>query len=173
MLQVLLGWAVFARSTNGLFLLTYGLAAFSFLFALWRLRLSPTRRLLLAISFPFAFVQGFEIVYSKLGYLLHATPFEGTMRPAIILVELSWLLLGFSSFPFWRFTKKTLAPVVFFIGGFLLWAFSDYPQTPGLQPFGVGLALNIALKIDAFVLFSTLLYDGTTGSWGRICTDSS
>ncbi len=162
MLEILLGWATFTRQLNTLFPVTYALAIISFLFALWRLKGNPLQRLLLSLSFPFAFVQSFDTIYNKLGYLLHPKAFAGTMNPAIILVEMSWLVLGLSTLTFWRLTKKSMAPLLLFLGGFILWAVLDYPSISGLQPVGVGLVLNIALKIDAAALFIVLLYDGTS-----------
>lgn len=172
MLDIMLGWLSFTRPANAIFPLTYSLAIFSFIIAFIRINTGLPVRLLLSASFPFAFVQTFETIYQKLGYALTPLAFAGTIQPQVLAVEASWLLLGFSTIPLWRWSRKGLASLLFLIAGFALWALVDYPSAPRLQPLGIGLALNIALKIDSALLFTALLYEGTrTQSRSRLRVD--
>ena len=162
--------ATFRSPLNLIFPLTYGLAIISFVFAFCKLPgIRLPERVLLAGSFPFAFAAFFETFYQELGHAIYPNDFG----PMLVFraLEISWLILGFASVTYWRFTRVSLVLFGATLLSFAVWT-TDYSHG-GLQPvWSLGFSMNLACKLLS-ALFFLSLFKGTSrgSSIGRDCRD--
>jgi len=144
-----------------IFPLTYVLAWTSIIIALFlfrsKVRLNWIRTLILSFSFPFAFIAFFEEIWQNLWTARGLPP---PLSNEIWM--LSWLIFGFSTIQFWRFSKKSLLALFVIAIGFGFWVITGYQQLAETGSLLVPL-LNWATKLVTFVLFAFLLLDGVNG----------
>jgi len=161
---LVVGWSMHISSQNQIFPLTLAAACFTFVFSLIRfrtnLKMSWLWALVLALSTPFAFTATFEAAYQNLAYFVRPSIFHTPLAGEIILA--SWVLLGLSSFPFWKASKNFYLLLIVDAFGFGAWAIIGYPQISEqsqLLPFAI--ALNVVTKLTFALTFIALIYEGT------------
>lgn len=158
----LLQTATFRGNAGPLFPVTYGCAVALFGLALVVLtELKWPRRLLVALAFPFAFIQVYEIPYVLMGWHEWPQEYAWAVWPIVLLLNGSWLALGVSTFPFWRLGPKgavLLAAVVTTLVIWWVWYWPQiYPDQPPLNPEGSGYMVS---KVATAMLFAVLLWEG-------------
>jgi hypothetical protein len=152
-------------SANIIFPFTYGIAIFSLAFALYRFSriMSWWKAVPFAVSVPFAFTALFELVWSNAYYITGGWRWE----PLWYLALGIWLLLGFSSIRYWKFTSKSMMVLTALVICWTVWIAIGYPQITGYHTLGVSTEylyafnLNVTTKVLSGLLFIVLIHDGT------------
>ncbi|MEM0156339.1 MAG: hypothetical protein QW597_07065 [Thermoplasmataceae archaeon] len=132
-----------------LFPLTYSLAILSFFLSIYWFRHFQLLSLPYATGVPFLWVIFFEILWQNSFAISGA--FTDNLTSEVIL--LSWLLVGFLSFPTWKLDKVTMVAFLLFLMGWMAWLGDGYPQMPSAR----GYIFNITLKIGAFLVIIALV----------------
>ena len=117
---------------------------------------------MVAVSIPFGATGVFEIFFQAIGVSVRGFQYGPYDWFAISL----WTAIGLTGLPFWKLTKMFWFWMAVTIAGFGAWALVGYPQV-GWGPrenVPLAYALNIALKVIAFLLFATPTVNGIRGS---------
>jgi hypothetical protein len=126
----------------------------TFVFSYYRLSGEVVKRILLAATSPLAFLATFEIVYQHLFLVADAANFRTDLDGEIVLG--SWLLLGLTTLPHWKLTKKALAVLGLLAIAFGVWLLLGYPQIYGTKS-TLAFVCNATTKSLTAVFFLTLL----------------
>ncbi len=155
---VLLG-PTFTSVQDEIFPLTYSLIWVSIVFSLYlfrsRIRLNWIRSLVMCLTFPFAFVGTFEEIWQNLWVFRGLPPPLGNE-----IWMASWVVVGFSTLQYWRHSRKSLAMIIVLGIFFSIWVATGYDQLGSSSGLLVP-ALNLITKSLTFLLFATLLYEGS------------
>jgi hypothetical protein len=155
---------ILSGSTNSVFPLTYAVAIIIFIFFFTRFRKNTSlgwkRSFLLSVTIPFGFVAFFETLYQAVFSFVRPEIFHIPLSGQLLLT--SWLLLGLSTMPYWKITKKFYLLVVLDIVGFLIWVGIGYPQIYEIGPLSIyALVLNYVTKFTVALTYAVLIFDGT------------
>lgn len=158
--------ASFHNPPGNAFPVTYGCALALFAFTLFALRaISWPRRLLVAIAVPFAFTHLYEIPYELIAYEVWYPLYNWALWPTTLFLNATWLILGVSSAPFWKFKRWGVVALAAFLVAFAAWWIWFVPFVPPIHPptnpEGSGYILSHALLV--FVL-ACLIWDGRPGT---------
>lgn len=129
-----------------------------FVYSYFRLSGDVVQRILLAATSPFAFLAAFEIVYQHLFLVADPANFRTDLEGEIVLG--SWLLLGLTTLPHWKLTKKALSVLGLLAIAFGVWLLLGYPQIYGTNS-TLAFVCNVAAKSLTAVFFLTLFSGGT------------
>ena len=145
------------RYEGPIFPITYSLSVASFAVAVFVLKkhLPLKKCLLYGATFPFAPVGAFELFYQNAGDVLRPHSFHTDAHGELVL--LSWVVLGFSTFVYW---KPSRIFYILLLSNFILfvaWGLSGYLQY--YEANMSGLVFNILLKVDFFAVFWSLLLE--------------
>lgn len=150
--------ATFQYKMNQVFPLTYACAIALLVFSYWRFTkvTSKITSFVLALPFPFAATSLFEQTYQTIGYF----EFHFSANSVSILslgVNLTAILMVFSSLRYWRISSGLWIALVAFAIGFAVWALMGYPQIFSLSEANLALVFNVPLKIMTFVIMALLI----------------
>ena len=150
------GGLLAGRSTP-IYPLTFLLACISFVFASVflhrRSNLSWSRSILVGSAFPFNFVSFFEALWQNAGLVVRPDVFSTPLVGEVLIF--SWVLVGLSSVPFWKVTRRGFLILGSLLVVWFVWIAVGYPQW--FEGSVVGLSLNLLLKFQFFLLFVFLL----------------
>lgn len=158
----LVGTATFHGNAGNAFPVTYGLAVALFGFTLWVERgLGWPRRLLVALAVPFAFTHLFEVPYELIAYSVWPEYYHWALWPIVLFLNASWLVLGVSTFPYWRLRWKGIIALLAFLVTCAIWWVFFWPFIPPialpLNPQGSG---YIVSHVFLAALLFCVLWDG-------------
>ena len=132
----------------------------TFAYAFHRLRLGAATRVLLALSVPFAFLGTFETLYQHLFLVANSARFA-TDSPGELMLA-SWILLGITTVPYWKWTRAASGAVGLLTVTFGLWLFLGYHQIYEVNnSIWVAYIFNTVAKSLTAILFLVLLHGGT------------
>lgn len=131
----LFGTATFHGNAGNAFPVTYGLAVGFFGFTLWiEEGLNWPRRLLVAFAVPFAFTHLYEVPYELIGHSVWPEYYGWVLWPPALFLNASWLVLGVSTFPFWRMRMGGGISLAAFLLMFVVWWVFAWPFIPPIAP---------------------------------------
>jgi hypothetical protein len=156
------GEATFHHTPGNVFPITYACALLLFGFALYALGgLSWPRRILVAVAFPFAFTHFYEVPYDLIAYWVWYPLYDWALWPITLFLNASWLILGASTFPFWKLDRRAGVVLAGFLASFAVWWIWFLPFLPPIappqNPEGSGYILS---KVILALLFACLLWAG-------------
>jgi hypothetical protein len=150
--------ATFQYKTNQVFPFTYASAIALLVFTYWRFTRATSKitSFALALPFPFAGTSFFEQTYQTIGYF--AFHFSANSVSILSLgVNLTAVLMIFSSIRYWRRSPELLIALFAFAVGFAAWALIGYPQIYDSSNTDLALLFNVPLKILSFVILGLLI----------------
>jgi hypothetical protein len=155
--------ASFHNPPGNAFPVTYGCAVALFVFTLLALTaLNWPRRLLVAVAVPFAFTHIYEVPYELIAYWVWYPLYNWALWPITLFLNASWLVLGLSTFPFWKVKRwTTVVALTAFLVAFVAWWIWFVPFVPHIHPptnpEGSGYIFSHALLA---VVLACVIWDG-------------
>jgi hypothetical protein len=152
----------FTTVQDEIFPLTYTLIWASIIFSFYlfktKFKLNQVRSLVLSLTFPFAFVGLFEEIWQNLWIVRGLPP---PLSNEIWMA--AWTALGFSTVQYWHLKRRSVLILSLLAIFFAIWTVTGYSQLGSSKGLFVP-ALNLVTKSLTFLLFASLLYDGSRES---------